>query len=75
MCSEIYQHIPQKSVISSTISPAMKVGVKGNHDFNHKRITFVLYAIVYNGTINDMGKGAYQPKHLVNQMIMEVIIS
>ena len=32
----------------------MIVEGKGNSDFNHKRITFVSYYIVYTGTKNDM---------------------
>ena len=39
---------------SILMSPAMIVEGKGNSDFNHKRITFVSYYIVYTGTKNDM---------------------
>ena len=44
---------PIKNVISSTMDPAMIVEGKGNPNFNHIRITFLSYAMVYNGTANN----------------------
>ena len=43
---------PSKNEISSTMSPAVKVKGKGDPTFNHKRITFGSYTIVYNVTTN-----------------------
>ena len=45
---------PSKKIIPSTMSPAMIVEVKVNPKFNHKRITFGSYAMVYTGTKNNM---------------------
>ena len=66
---------PSKNGIPSSMSPSMIVENKGKPKFNHKCITFGSYDMVYNGTKNYMKKGAYQPSHLTNHMITEVIIS
>ena len=55
--------------------PSIIVEGKGNPYFNRKRITFISYSMVYNRTTTDLKEGAYQPSHLTNQMIMEVLIS
>ena len=44
---------PSKNGISITMIPVMIVEGKGNPKFNHKRITFGSYAMVYTVTKND----------------------
>ena len=46
--------LPSKNVNPSTMIPFMIVEGKGNPDFNHKRIKFGSYAMVYTGTTNDI---------------------
>jgi hypothetical protein len=45
---------PGQDGISSTMSPSMIVEGRPNPDFNHKRIVFGSYALVYTGTDNTM---------------------
>ena len=51
---KLIKAFPSKNEISITMIPSIIVEGKVNPNFNHKRITFGSYAMVYTGTTTDM---------------------
>ena len=66
---------PTKFGILKTITPSMIVKRKSNPYFNQESIVFGSHTLAYTGTINDIKRRSVPPIALMNQTVMEDIVS